>query len=276
MKRVLLFIQYLILAVAVNATGQDGDIIYIDGTRWELLDRPICVDSLLYHGLKAVLPSERSISTAKWDGFTAYWSIKQNVLYLDSVRSEHYDSDTKEFMGSRIPSATLLRVFKKHVTGDYIVGSWLTRDIRVAKGKKIYYQHMGFERNYEEEQIISIDKGKVTGKKVYHNYVIDGFSFDKVKDNAELRRLFPIQIEQYPEQANAKRIVFSIKKARVNSEGNLVECEVKVLTPNDNQRLATEMEGLLKAYHPWRVSFINGEYRADGIAGWTFPYLLDK
>ena len=114
MKRVLLFIQYLILAIAVNATGQDGDIIYIDGTRWELLGRPICVDSLLYHDLKAVLPSERSISTANWDGFTAYWSIKQNVLYLDSVRSEHYDSDTKEFMGCRIPSATLFRMFKKY------------------------------------------------------------------------------------------------------------------------------------------------------------------
>ena len=276
MKRVLLFIQYLILAIAVNATGQDGDIIYIDGTRWELLGRPICVDSLLYHDLKAVLPSERSISTANWDGFTAYWSIKQDVLYLDSVRSEHYDSDTKEFMGSRIPSATLFRVFNKHVTGDCIVGSWLTRDIRVAKGKVIYYQHMGFERNYEDEQIISIDKGKVTGKKVYHNYVIDGFSFDKVKDNAELRRLFPIHIEQYPELAKAKRIVFYIKKARVNSQGNLVECEVKVLNPSDNQQLGTEMEGLLKAYHPWKVSFINGEFRAVGIDGWSFPYLLDK
>ena len=275
MKRCLLFIQYLILAIAVNATGQDGDIIYIDGTRWELLGRPICADSLLYHDLKTVLPTERSISTANWDGFTAYWSIKQDVLYLDSIRSEHYDSDTKEFMGSRIPSATLFRVFRKHVTGDCIVGSWLTRDIRVAKGKVIYYQHYGFERNYEDEQIISIDKGKVTVKKAYHNYIIDGFSFDKVKDNAELRRLFPIHIEQYPELANAKRIVFSIKKARINSQGNLVECEVKVLKPNDNQRLATEIEGLLKAYHPWKVSFINGEFRADGIAGWTFPYLLD-
>jgi len=101
MKRVLLFIQYLILVITVNATGQNGDIIYIDGIRWELLGRPICVDSLLYHDLKAVLPSERSISTANWDGFTAYWSIKKNVLYLDSVRSEHYDSDTKDFMGSR-------------------------------------------------------------------------------------------------------------------------------------------------------------------------------
>ncbi|GJG27357.1 hypothetical protein PRRU23_10570 [Segatella bryantii] len=264
------------MAITVNATGQDGDIIYIDGTRWELLGRPICVDSLLYHDLRAVLPSERSILTSNWDGFTGYWSIKQNVLYLDSIRTVHSDSDTKDYMGSCIPAATLFRVFKKHVAGDCIVGSWLTKNIRVAKGKVINYQHIGFERNYEDEQIISIDKGVVTGKKVYHNYVIDGFSFDKVKDNAELRRLFPIHVEQYPELANAKRIVFCINKARVNSQGNLVECEVKVLNPSDNQQLGTEMEGLLKAYHPWKVSFINGEFRAVGIDGWSFPYLLDK
>lgn len=276
MKRVLLFIQYLIFAIAASATGQEGDIIYIDGTRLVLLGRPICIDSLLYHDLQAVLPTERSIYTSNWDGFTAYWSIKQDVLYLDSIRYMQYDSDTKDDKVKRMPSATLFRVFKKYVTGDHIVSSWLTGDIRVAKGKVIYYQHMGFERNYEEEQIISIDKGIVTGKKVYHNYVIDGFSFDKVKNNTELRRLFPIHIELYPELANAERIVFSIEKARVNSQGILEECEVKVLKPNDNQRLATELEGLLKAYHPWKVSFINGEFRAAGIAGWVLTYLIEE
>lgn len=274
MKRVLLFIQYLILAIAANATGQLGDIIYIDGICWELLAKPICIDSVLFHDLIAVLPPERSISTANWDGFTAYWSIKQNVLYLDSIRYEQYDSDTK--VANRMPSATLFRVFKKYVTEDHIVGSWLTGDIRVAKGKVIYYQHMAFERNYEEEQIISIDKGIVVGKKVYHNYVIDGFSFDKVKNNTELRRLFPIHIELYPELANAERIVFRIEKARVNDQGILEECEVKVLKPSDNQRLATEMEGLLKAYHPWKVSFIHGEFRAADIAGWFLIYSIEE
>ncbi len=276
MKRVLLFIQYLILAIVANATGQEGDIIYIDGTRWELLGKPIFADSLLYNALIAELPKDRATSTANWDGFTAYWSIKKDVLYLDSVQCEYCSRYAKGSWWASIPSATLSRVFKKHITKKGVVASWLTNDIRIAKGKMIYYQHSGFRRNYEEEQIISIDKGKVTGKKVYHNYVIDGLSFDKVKDNAELRRLFPIHIEQYPELVNTKRIVFSIKKARVNSQGILEECEVKVHKPNDNQRLATEIEGLLKAYHPWKVSFINGEFRADGIAGWTFPYLLDK
>ena len=28
----------------------------------------------------------------------------------------------------------------------------------------------------------------------------------------------------------------------------------------------------MKAYYPWRVFYINGEYRAYGIKGWTFSY----
>ena len=78
------------------------------------------------------------------------------------------------------------------------------------------------------------------------------------------------------ELANVKRIVFSIQRARVNAEGHLVECEVKVRKPADNQPLAAEMEALLKAYHPWRVSYINGEYRANGIEGYTFPYIIEE
>jgi hypothetical protein len=276
MKRFFIFIQFLLLTIAANATAQDSDIIYIDGMRWELLGRPVCANSKLYRQLKAVLPTKLSTTSANWDGFTAYWSIKQDVLYLDSIRYMQYDSDTKNDKVKRMPSATLFRVFKKYVTRDHIVSSWLTGDIRVAKGKVISYQHMGFWRNYEEEQIISIDKGIVVGKKEYHNYVIDGFSFDKIKDKTELRRLFPIHIEQYPELANAERIVFRIEKARVNDQGILEECEVKVLKPSDNQRLATEMEGLLKAYHPWKVSFINGEFCAADIAGWFLIYPIEE
>lgn len=78
------------------------------------------------------------------------------------------------------------------------------------------------------------------------------------------------------ELANVKRIVFSIQRARVNAAGHLVECEVKVRKPADNQPLAAEMEALLKAYHPWRVSYINGEYRANGIEGYTFPYIEER
>ena len=258
----------MFVVIILHATGQTGDIIYIDGARWVLLDRPVCSDSALYHGLKAVLPKNRPILSSNWDGFTAYWSIQQDQLYLDSIYI---------VSGERIPSDTALKVFKKYVERGRIVARWLTNEIRVAKGEMIYYQHEGFFRNYKEEQIISIKKGKVTRRKEFHNFVVDGFSFDKInpKNKRELQEMFPLHIENYPELVDVKRIVFQIKRARVDAQGNLVECEVIVRKPDDNPRLAAEMAELLKAYHPWKVSFINGEYRAYGIEGAFIPYLLE-
>ena len=276
MKKIFLCVSFLFLALVAHATGQSGDVIFIDGARWELLGKPIDLDATLYRDLKAVLPENRSIVTSNWDGYTAYWSIRRDMLCLDSIRCEYYDSEVQGVIVERIPSETLFRVFKDYMDGDRIVAGWLTGEIRVATGKVVYYWHDAFERNYEEEMMLNIDEGKLTGRKEYHNHVVDGFSFDKfnLANNEELREMFPLHIERYPELANEERIVFRVRQARVDAEGNLVECEVKVLKPNDNPLLAAEMAESLKAYHPWRVLFINGEYSTKGIEGWTFSYPL--
>lgn len=273
-KRLIFIFTIDLLALAMYATGQNGDIIYIDGKQWVLLGKPVYADSVLWNDLKAALPEKRSFTTANWDGYTAYWSISQEKLFLDSIKYDLYDKATKKSHTECMPSDIMLRVFKKYTDGNRIVAAWFNDDIRVASGEMIYYMHDGYERNYEYEQIISIDHGKLTEKHAYHNYVIDGFSFDHNGPDfqAQLREKFPLHIEKYPELANVKRIVFSIKRARVNAEGHLVECEVKVLKPADNPHLAAEMTELLKAYHPWRVSYINGEYRAYGIEGYSFPF----
>lgn len=276
MKRLVFFFTLTLVSLATYATGYDSDIIYIDGTKWELLGRPVYADSTLIRELKAALPKDRIIMSSNWDGFTTYWSIQQEKLCLDSIQYELYDKATKKSWTECIPQDALLRVFRKYAEGNRIVATWLTNSIRLAKGKQIWYQHSYFERNYENEQIISIAQGKVTGRQAYQNYVKDGFSFHRFtpKNNAELREKFPLHIEQYPELANAKRIMFRIKQARVDAQGNLTECEV-VVVPNDHPRLAAEMAKAMKAYHPWRVYYINGEYRAYGIEGYTFPYKLD-
>ena len=41
MKKILICIQFLLLTTVAYATGQDSDVIYINGTRWALLDRPV-------------------------------------------------------------------------------------------------------------------------------------------------------------------------------------------------------------------------------------------
>ena len=277
MKRLFIFITLTLMSLTMYATGQEGDIIYIDGEQWELLGKPIYADSVLSRELKNALPKERGINTANWAGYTAYWSIQQEKLYLDSIRYVIYDSAQKS-RTECLPSKAMRRIFKKYASRKRIVATWFNNEIRVAKGKQLYYVHEGYTRNYEHERVISIEQGKVCGTKDYQNYVVDGFSFDKYrpKNNAELREKFPLHIEQYPELADAKRIVFNIKRARVDAQGNLVECEVKVLRPNDNPRLAAEMAEAMKAYRPWRVMFINGEYRAYGIEGYTIPYNLEK
>lgn len=278
MKRLLFLLTLALVSLTTYATGQESDIIYIDGTQWELLGRPANMDSVLYRELKEALPKERSWNTANWDGYTAYWSIQQDKLFLDSIQYMLYEADTKTYRTERLCSDTLLRVFKNYADENgRIVAKWLNRDIRAAKGKVIYYEHMGFERNYETERIISIEQGTVCGVKDYQNYVVDGFSFERSSSNFqnELRQKFPLHIEQYPELAGVSRIVFSIKKARVDAQGHLVDCEVKVLRPDDNPRLAAEIADAMKAYHPWRVLYIKGEYRSYGIEGYTIPYLLE-
>lgn len=281
-KKAIITFVLCLMSLATYATGQDGDVIYIDGTQWSLLGQPISRDSVLQRQVRAAIPQQHVIISSNWSGYTAFWSIKQDVLYLDSIQYL-LSASGKKTLSECIPAETLQRVFKNYFDGKHIVAKWLKGDIRVARGKMLYYEHMGYERNYEEEQIISFDHGKVTGVKVFHNYVKEGFSFDQVGKTqmgsmditpAQLREMFPLHLERYPELANEKRIMFSIRRAKIDETGHLVDCEVRVMKPSDNKQLADEMAELMKAYYPWRVAFINGEYRANGIERYTFSYPL--
>ena len=274
----------MLLALAAYATGQEGDIIYINGERLGLLGKPICLDSMLYHTLIDELPSNRPIVSSNWDGYTAYWSINNDKLYLDSVRCEAYDLKVKAVVGESIPSETLYRIFNRYNVGNRIVASWVSGKFRVVKGKVIYYQHTGFERYYEEETILNINHGEVIGKNAYHNFVNDGFAFDKLgsafgklqQNEAQemLHKILPLHIDRYPELADVKRLIFRVKRARVDEKGNLLECDVRIVKPEVNPQLATEIAEALKTYHPWKVYYINGEYRAWGIENWLITYIM--
>ena len=282
-KKSIITIALFLISMATYATGQDGDVIYIDGARWTLLGQPISRDTMLWRQVRAAIPQQHVIVSSSWSGFTAFWSIRNDKLYLDSIQYLRATTD-KKTQSECIPAETLRRVFKNYSYGTSIAAGWLKGNIRVARGKVLYYEHYGYERNYEEEQIISLDQGKVTGVKVFHNYTKDGFSFDQVRKTqmgsmgvtpAQLREMFPLHLERYPELANEKSIVFSIKRAKVDETGHLLDCEVKVQKPGDNQLLAAEMAESMKAFFPWRVSYINGEYRAIGIERYVFSYPLE-
>ena len=117
MKRLIFIFTLIFVYIATYATGLEADIIYIDGAKWMLLGKPICSDSVLMKDMIAALPPQRSTSTANWDGYTAYWSIQQEKLCLDSIEYKLYDSETKKYRSESLPQDVLIRVFEKYTDG---------------------------------------------------------------------------------------------------------------------------------------------------------------
>ena len=278
MKRFIVLIYALCTVIGAFATGQDGDIIYIDGERWELLGSPITDD--LYTKMKEILPEGRSWTTANWEGYTIHWSIKDNKLLLDSITVNFYNKKTQQYIQQRIPEADMCRVFMNYYQKNDIVATWATARIRAAKGNLVYYEHEGYTRNLEYEQIFTIDKGIVTDRQSFHNKVIDGFSrIDIIGNREKIKEMFPLHTEAYPELKDKKSIYILVKDIRVDSSGNLMDCNVtvKVRTHDDEQNfegLANEVKDILKKIHPWRTLLIYGEYIAADRYGFAFRYDL--
>ena len=290
MKRHIFSILMLFVSLATFATWQEGDVIYIngaryiDGTKWDLLGKPIYGDSILSKALEAALPKDRSEVTSNWSGYTAYWSIVKDKLYLDSICCECYAAANKKSYMVNIPSDTLHRIFRKYLDGKRIAATWYKGDIRLGQGPVIYYEHSAYNRNYKEEQIITIQHGKVTDVKVFHNYMVEGFTLEGFSHSnpspSDVRKKFPLHTENYPELEGVKVIRFHVKDARIDATGHLVECQIDAEVRRDGKSekvpaLAAEMTKAMKAIYPWRVYFINGEYRPYGVKGFFIPYRLD-
>ena len=58
-KKMIFSIVMLWMSLSAYATGQEGDVIYIDGIQWELLGKPVYADSTLSRTLKEALPVAR-------------------------------------------------------------------------------------------------------------------------------------------------------------------------------------------------------------------------
>ena len=284
MKRFIACMFFLSLVVRIFATGQESDIIYISGERWQLLSKPIIANLTLYHHLKNALPKERSWSTANWDGYTAYWSVNDESLRLDSIIVVLFNKETKKNYTSCLSLAKMREVFKDYCKQNTIVATWFTGDIRAGKGRILYYEHTWFERNHEYEQVFTIKQGRVINQQTYHNrVVVDGFSLATIRSQEDLKTKLPLNLKSYPELAEAKSVIFTVNEICLDSLGNLVDCNVKAFVwfsgekkQKEVERLAKEMKEMLTIIHPWKTLFINGEYMPSDKRGFTFRYILDS
>ena len=283
MKKLFIGIFIITLSLNIFATGLAGDIIFIDGEQWILLGKPIERDSVLYHNFIGILPEHRSQSTANWDGYTCYWSIKNDRLYLDSVLVGLYDQETKRYHDCSISSADMHRVFKKYYDKNEIFATWVKGTIRVARGEILLYVHSAYARNYEQEQIITLKKGQIKERQSFHNrLVVDGFSFHEGLGQEEIKAKLPLKLDDYPELNDVWRIMFRITSIQVDSLGNLVDCKVQAFIRHQGEsqeieKLSDEMKNLLKNIHPWKTYLINGKYVStlNDCVGFL-PYIINN
>ena len=177
----------IIFPLSLFATAQDGDYITWKGKRYEMLTCPLAynsvLDSLFY---EKFMPSSRT--TADWNGYTGYWSIKDDELYLDSLcyYSRNGDSHTL------LPDTEEL--FSAYHTDKGTKATWFNDELNIVSGNVVRYVHFGFDRNYEHEDVLKLTNGKITGITHYENFVVrkDISAFVRNEELQDyLKKLYP-------------------------------------------------------------------------------------
>lgn len=85
-------------------------------------------------------------STACWRCYQGTWEVRDGQLFLNSIDGRF-----------------------KLVGTEPLLADWFTGVLRVPRGETLAYVHMGFGSVYAEELHIHVERGRVTGKRVYDN-----------------------------------------------------------------------------------------------------------
>lgn len=172
MKKIFLFFLLLLTVFQMKATGQSGDIIYMDGEEWVLMAKPIAYDSLLRKQVWEFLPENRTFSTNNWSGYTAFWEVSDGYIYLRRMEVAFYDKVIKKKSTMVYKVNDLQKLFASYFKEGKIQATWFSGELRAGKGKVVRYVHDAFERNMETERVLTILNGKVMNTKTY-NYLKD-------------------------------------------------------------------------------------------------------
>lgn len=255
MKKFIVFLLLQISVLPTMATGQLGDVIYLDGESWNLLWEPINSDSTVYARLKAFLPERRDWSTANGDGYTAFWEIKNGYLCLKQIEIE--------ILGSiqTYDTEALKKPFAPYYKKKEIRASWFSGEVRAGCGKHIRYVHDGFDRNLETEQVLTIQNGKVIKAVTYHNYQTPGLNIKKA--SKIISRRFPWW--KFPEYRGEK-IACIICNTEMSEDGHFLDCYISHIGLSssykqieDKVSLIRAIKETLRSIYPWETIVANGK-----------------
>lgn len=162
MRRIFTYICAAVLLAAplrARGTGQIPDIMVVDGDTMLLLCNPL--DGYFDEAHPRPADMYGMGSTACWRAYQAYWEIRSDSLFLTGIRLGER-GDSSDFY-------PLERLFGDKASARGVFACWVNGNLRSAKGRMLYYVHLGYERVYEYDILYKVKAGKVRRKRIYDN-----------------------------------------------------------------------------------------------------------
>ena len=267
MKQIIItLIAWMTIVLSVNATGQEGEILFWKGTNYQMLTCPL-YDCHEFDNLGKKLEEEWS-STSLWRGYVGHWEIENGMLYLSSIWTEKAGNISP----NDIPE------LRKYCKNGRVATTWFSDTLRVVSGNTVFYEHMGFNRCYEHEDFIAVKQGKVVSVKRVENKLIIKGKMDDQKELVQFLADLGKQLHQrYPEES--RRILAKIKYC--NFGLMMMPSDVEVTFPSDenaphNKTMEREIKEKLANYilanQILPCYYINGKIKSPS---WTLPIRLE-
>lgn len=198
-----LFLRSGVLALTglcLWATGQEADIIRIQGKEYFLFSNPL--EDHISRLPEAERPYFRPLGTNNWRGYVATWEVAEGRLYMvgimaqrlarpvtqDEVKTEYERRQKAAGWPPYDPGKTynLIRLvlqgdetrwvpyelkdlFPGRVQDARVFAAWFSGELRIPEGKLLRYVHMGYGSIYEQERFLQVKGGVVLSERVEDN-----------------------------------------------------------------------------------------------------------
>lgn len=194
-------------------------------------------------------------NTGCWRGYIAYWELKNDSLFLLRIEGDSLDIE-------------LSLIFKDRKINGKVFADWVTQNINNPYGKLIYYEHMGYNSVYEYEKEFQIQKGKLTGIKIYDNSKSKKSIYTQEPDS--LRNFIRNHIDYTKVPFPDSIIRIRVRIVHSNEEGKIDSVDV---FRGNNTNYEKEAIRVVKSIPDWDVLYSHEKFF---YLQWTIPVFFGE
>lgn len=92
-------------------------------------------------------------------GYIAHWEIRNHQFLLTAIGGTY---EKWSLLFGYENTLYTLKTFMPQAKGKPVKALWFSGKLRIPKGKMTIYEHHGYDSRFEQETIITIDRGVLT------------------------------------------------------------------------------------------------------------------